>query len=64
MASYHAWGRSLPNDSLARCCRAYPDLFLGGGSVDPHRDARAAGRETECCEQELGLIGLKFHPAY
>ncbi|MCL6648200.1 MAG: amidohydrolase family protein [Chloroflexi bacterium] len=64
MVSYHAWGRALPNDYLARYCRAYPDLFLGFGSVDPHLDARAAVRETERCKQELGLIGLKFHPAY
>jgi predicted TIM-barrel fold metal-dependent hydrolase len=64
MVSYHEWGRALPNDYLAKYCRDYPDMFVGLGGVDPHLGARAAVRETERCKNELGLIGLKFHPAY
>lgn len=64
MVASHTWGRSLPNDFIAKYCREFPDLLVGFGGVDPHMDTRAAVQEVERCKQELGLSGLKFHPAY
>ena len=64
MVSCHFWAGSLPNDFIAKYCRQFPDLFIGFGGVDPHIDKRAALREVERCKKELGLVGLKFHPAY
>ena len=64
MVSYHRWGRALPNDYIAEYCRRYPDMFLGLGGVDPHMGAKNAVAELERCVNDLGLLGLKFHPAY
>jgi len=50
----------VPNETVAEACRRHPEVFVGFGSVDPHKDsavdevARIAG---------LGLRGVKFHPS-
>jgi uncharacterized protein len=30
----------VPNETVADACRAYPDVFTGFGSVDPHKGTR------------------------
>lgn len=64
MVSYHEWGRAMPNDYLAQYTKAYPDMFLALAGVDPHMESKKAIREIERSVNELGCIGLKFHPAY
>ena len=54
-------GEKLTNDEVAGFVRQYPDRFIGYGSVDPRRED--AAQETERCVRELGLRGMKFHPA-
>ncbi len=54
-------GKKLTNDQVADFVRQYPDRFIGYGSVDPRRED--AVEETERCIKELGLRGMKFHPA-
>jgi predicted TIM-barrel fold metal-dependent hydrolase len=51
----------VPNETVARACREYPDAFCGLGSVDP-RKGRAAVDEVAGVA-ELGLRGVKFHPS-
>ena len=51
----------LSNDKVAEFVSRYPDRFIGYGSVDPRRED--AAEETERCIKELGLKGMKFHPA-
>ncbi|MEW6616390.1 MAG: amidohydrolase family protein [Thermodesulfobacteriota bacterium] len=51
----------LSNDKVAKLVSQYPDRFIGYGSVDPRRED--AVEETERCIKELGLKGMKFHPA-
>lgn len=58
-----SWGHCLPNDYIAKYCREHPHLYLGMGGVDPNMPTRGALREVERCAR-MGLIGLKFHPAY
>ncbi|HKC18981.1 MAG TPA: amidohydrolase family protein [Candidatus Dormibacteraeota bacterium] len=53
---------AIPNESIAHAVRAYPDVFFGFGSVDPHQDIRWCVEEVHRC-RELGLIGLKFQQA-
>ena len=50
-----------PNDYIAELVATYPKQFVGFGSVDPWKGG-AAVREAHRCAEELGLIGLKFHP--
>jgi predicted TIM-barrel fold metal-dependent hydrolase len=58
-AERHTKRPPLANADVAAICRAYPDVFLGFGSVDPHRpDALDRLREVA----DLGLLGLKLHP--
>lgn len=52
---------ALSNRRVAALVDAYPDLFVGFGSVDPHRGAAAISSVHEAAR--LGLKGLKFHPA-
>ena len=62
-ASDH-WAFKKPmttNDDVAKLVKQYPDRFIGYGSVDPRR--KDAVEETERCIKELGLKGMKFHPA-
>ena len=54
-------GKKLSNDDIAGFVKQYPDRFIGFGSVDPRRED--AVEETERCIRELGLKGMKFHPA-
>lgn len=58
------YGRALANDYIARYVREHPDLYIGFGSVDPNMPRRRAVDEVRRCKEELGLTGLKFHPAY
>jgi predicted TIM-barrel fold metal-dependent hydrolase len=58
-AERHTGRPALSNTAVAHICRQYPDVFIGFGSVDPHRaDARARLEEV----RDLGLLGLKLHP--
>ena len=53
--------KPIPNDYIAELVQRYPKQFVGFGSVDPWKGAIAV-REVERCAEELGLLGLKFHP--
>jgi predicted TIM-barrel fold metal-dependent hydrolase len=51
----------LSNEFVADAVRDHPDVFIGFGSVDPHKGTRAveeAGRIAD-----LGLKGVKLHPS-
>ena len=52
--------RAFGNDALAEVANEHPDVFLGFGSVDPHRGAAAVAGVHEA--RRLGLRGLMFHP--
>ena len=54
-------GQDLTNDQISDFVKQYPDRFIGYGSVDPKNPN--AVEETERCIKELGLKGMKFHPA-
>jgi predicted TIM-barrel fold metal-dependent hydrolase len=58
------WGTSLPNASLSEYCAAVPDLYVGYGGIDPNMPTKAALDELDRCVKDLGIAGLKFHPAY
>jgi uncharacterized protein len=58
------WGAALPNDYIAEYCGKFPDLYLGYAGIDPNMSTKSALRELDRCVNELGAIGLKFHPAY
>lgn len=64
MVAGHQWAAALANDVIARYCRTYPEWFIGFAGIDPHMDSAAAVRELLRARQELGLVGVKFHPAY
>jgi predicted TIM-barrel fold metal-dependent hydrolase len=64
MNACNTWARSLPNDFIAKYVGEFPNFYLGYGGVDPNMNPRGALREVERCAKELGLVGLKFHPAY
>jgi hypothetical protein len=58
-AERHTGRPPLSNRRVAAICEQYPDVFIGFGSVDPHRaDAEARLEEV----RDLGLLGLKLHP--
>src|SRR5947209_4732357 len=46
----------LPNETIAGACRAHPDVFIGFGSVDPHKGAEAVAELDRFAE--LGLRGV------
>ena len=50
----------LTNADIATMVSEHSDVFLGFGSVDPHK-ARAVEGVHEAAD--LGLLGLKFHPS-
>lgn len=50
----------LTNARIAEVVANHSDVFLGFGSVDPHRGAAAVAGVHEVAR--LGLKGLKFHP--
>src|SRR5207302_8931023 len=51
----------LTNEFVAQAVKEYPDAFLGFGSVDPRKGARAV--EELDSFKGLGLKGVKFHPS-
>jgi predicted TIM-barrel fold metal-dependent hydrolase len=51
----------VPNSTVAVACRAYPDVFTGLGSVDPHKGEAAVAEVAEIAA--AGLRGVKFHPS-
>ncbi len=51
----------LTNRRIAALVESHPDVFVGFGSVDPHRGAAAIASVHEAAR--LGFRGLKFHPA-
>jgi uncharacterized protein len=51
----------VPNETVADACRAYPDVFAGFGSVDPHKGDAAVAEVERIAE--AGLSGVKFHPS-
>jgi uncharacterized protein len=51
----------VPNETVADACRAYPDVFAGFGSVDPHKGDAAVAEVERIAE--AGLQGVKFHPS-
>ncbi len=52
----------FPNDELAAACRKYPDVFVGFAGIDPWKGDLAVA-ELERSVRELGLQGIKLHPA-
>ena len=58
------WGPNGPllsNDEVAANVKAYPDRFMGIGSVDLHRPMDAV-RELRRCKKELGFVGVRLLP--
>ena len=55
-------GMRASNDDVADAVRRHSDVFIGFGSIDPNRGP-AAIEETRRCIEQLGLKGMKFHPA-
>ena len=49
------------NDNLAREIGEFPDRLIGFGCLDVKGDPKAA-EEVSRCVEELGLVGIKFHP--
>lgn len=49
------------NAEVGSMVREHPDVFVGFGSVDPHKGAAAVLGVAEVVKE--GLIGLKFHPS-
>jgi len=51
----------VPNEFVAQACRDHPKTFVGFGSVDPLKGARAVEELDQIAE--LGLKGVKLHPS-
>ena len=51
----------VPNQTVAAACQAYPDVFTGLGSVDPHKGEAAVAEVEQIAA--MGLRGVKFHPS-
>lgn len=58
------WGTSLPNDFISKYVDQHNDLYVGYGGIDPNMPTKAVLRELDRCVNDLGIMGLKFHPAY
>jgi predicted TIM-barrel fold metal-dependent hydrolase len=52
----------VPNDSIARLTREFPDVFLPGWAVVDPWKGKTALRELERAVTTLGLAGAKFQP--
>ena len=52
----------ISNDFIAGIVRSYPKQFIGFCSVDPWQGRKAVD-EVRRSSEELGLLGVKFHPA-
>jgi predicted TIM-barrel fold metal-dependent hydrolase len=50
------------NDEAAAAVRAHPERFVGYGVINPHYP-EDLDREVARCLDELGLWGIKLHPA-
>jgi len=50
----------VPNETVAAACRDHPDVFIGLGCVDPHKEDAAAEVANIA---RLGLRGVKLHPS-
>ena len=51
----------LTSAEVAAMVGQHPDVFVGFGSVDPHKGAAAVAGVHEAAD--LGLLGLKLHPS-
>jgi uncharacterized protein len=51
----------VPNETVASACEQFPDVFIGFGSVDPHKGEHAVAEVAAI--KSLGLKGVKFHPS-
>lgn len=51
----------LSNETVAEACRQHPEVFVGFGSVDPHKGQAAVDAVAGIAA--LGLRGVKFHPS-
>jgi len=51
----------VPNETVARACERFPDVFTGFGSTDPHKGDEAVAEVANIAA--LGLRGVKFHPS-
>jgi predicted TIM-barrel fold metal-dependent hydrolase len=49
------------NETVSQMVAEAPDVFLGFGSVDPHRGSAAVAAVHRAARD--GLLGLKFHPS-
>lgn len=52
--------RPFSNEDVAAMVEAYPEIFIGFGSIDPARGARAVAAVHAA--SRLGLAGIAFHP--
>ena len=50
------------NKVIAEVCKKYPKRFLGFAVINP-RWYQGAVDEVKKAKEELGMVGLKFHPA-
>jgi hypothetical protein len=53
--------RGLDNEQVAALVAGHADVFVGFGSVDPHKGAAAVAGVNDAAR--LGMRGLQFHPA-
>jgi predicted TIM-barrel fold metal-dependent hydrolase len=51
----------VPNELVAQACKDHPKTFVGFGSVDPLKGARAVAELERITD--LGLKGVKLHPS-
>lgn len=51
----------LPNELVGQAVRDHPEVFVGFGSVDPRKGARAVAELDTIAS--LGLKGVKLHPS-
>jgi predicted TIM-barrel fold metal-dependent hydrolase len=51
----------VPNETVAAACGKHADVFIGFGSVDPHKREAAVAEVANIAR--LGLRGVKFHPS-
>ncbi|MBX5467725.1 MAG: amidohydrolase family protein [Firmicutes bacterium] len=54
-------GIRCSNADIAQWVREFPEVFIGFGTVDPWKGAAAVDEVHRCAD--LGLRGMKFHPA-
>lgn len=52
------------HDMIARLAERYPDRIFGAVCIRPQLGEAAVYRETKRCVEELGFVGIKFHPMH